>query len=494
MTRSHLSAALLALAAASPATAQDANPVNLFVADLRYANGSVTLGAPRKLTHDEGRNSQPSFTPDGRAIVFAAQRAGGQVDVYRIDLATGAETQVTHTPENENSPTVMPDGRIMVIRWKPETLFREWGPYLYRPDGTPDAPVLPGPDTVGYFAPVDAHTLAFMRPASRFRVALWDDRVRQMVDVDSPAAPLPPQRVPGARAVSYTRTDSMGRNVIRRVDLDTRRTSDVAPTVLGRTAHAWTPRGVLLMGRGNGIYALDPAGGRTWRRIASFDGPDLQNVTAYAVSPRGDRLVLYSTVKPVLHTVLRDTLLSGRSALDAVAIAGALAAAHRADYEVSEGGLAQVGEDWIAMGRTADGAHVLEMVAQLFPTSHDAQSSLAAAYRKLGRNADAIDRYRRALSLNPRSTDAEKAAAAEVEKALGEIGPPCVNGGPPSTGGFHARAWPRRRAPTRLAEARHPPPSLGEGCKVFSCLGLAPHTTDGVRHPLARLRERGAGG
>ncbi|MDB4951745.1 MAG: Tetratricopeptide 1 repeat-containing protein [Gemmatimonadetes bacterium] len=427
MMRHHLRAALVLLAAipagafSRPVAAQqEANPVNLFVADLRYVHGVLSLGPPRKLTHDVGRNSQPSFTPDGRAVLFAAQREGGQVDVYRTDLATGVETQVTHTAENENSPTVQPDGRIMVIRWKPETLFREWGPYLYKPDGTADQPVLPGPDTVGYFARADAHTFAFMRPASRFRVALWDDRVKTMVDVDSPVAGLPPQRVPGARAVSYTRTDSAGRNVIRRVELDSRRTSDVAPTLLGRTSHAWTARGVLLMGRGNAIYAMDPARGRTWRRLAAFQRGDLRNVTAYAVSSQGTRLVFYSTLKVPLHVVLRDSLQAGRGALEAVALVRRMASENRAAYEVSEGGITSVGTDWLAMGKAAEAVEVLSLAAELFPRSPDAQAQLADAYRKLGRNDAAAEHYRRALALNPRTTEAEKAAAAQVEKALAE--------------------------------------------------------------------------
>jgi TolB protein len=412
---------VLPLLAASSAAAQEANPLNLFVADLHEANGRVTLGPPRKLTHDDGRNSQPAFTPDGRAILFAAQRAGAQVDVYRIDLATGAETRVTNTPENENSPTPMPGGGFMVIRWKPETLFREWGPYLYHADGTPDRQVLSAPDTVGYFARVDEHTFAFMRPASHFSVALWDDRVGRMMDVDSPAATLPPQKVPGARAISYTITDSMGRNVVRRAEVDTRRVRDVAPTLVGRTAHAWTPGGVLLMGRGNAIYALDPARGRTWRRVAEFDRPDLRNVTAYAVSPRGDRLVFYSTLKPAVHTILRDSLQAGRSALETIAILRGLLAEHAGDYEVSGGAIGQVAEDWIAMGKVREGAQILEWGSEMYPTSYTGQAALADAYRKLGRTADAIDRYRRALALNPRATDAEKAAAAEVEKALAEL-------------------------------------------------------------------------
>ena len=130
--------ALCAASAPVHAQTQQSTPVNLFVADLTYASGSVHIGTPRKLTGDRGINSQPAFTPDGRSILFVRRdSANGQGDVYRIDLATGKETRITNTPEMENSPTVTPDGRLMVIRWIPSTLFKEWGPWVYDMNGHP---------------------------------------------------------------------------------------------------------------------------------------------------------------------------------------------------------------------------------------------------------------------------------------------------------------------------------------------------------------------
>src|SRR5215216_3149842 len=99
--------ALLALSVA--ARAQSPNPVNLWLVDLHWTGSRLSVGSPIKLTHDEGSNSQPAFTPDGRAIVFSAVRDTGRdarSDIYRTDLATRTETRVTSTPENENSPTV----------------------------------------------------------------------------------------------------------------------------------------------------------------------------------------------------------------------------------------------------------------------------------------------------------------------------------------------------------------------------------------------------
>ena len=288
-------AALVLLASALPA---QTGPVNLFVADLTYNNGAVQVGTPRKLTRDQGINSQPSFTADGKAIVFVRRdSASAQGDVFRINLATGVETRLTSTPEMENSPTVLSDGTLMVIRWTPETLFKEWGPWIYDMKGTPLRGVLPGPDTVGYFMPLDATTFAMMRPKSVRAVSIFNRRTGTMTDYDFGAANLPPQRIPGQKAISYTRVDSVGGNKIRRLDLVTHDTTEIAPALAKKTVHTWTPRGSIIMAQRNMIFTLKPPS-REWTQIAAFTDPSLQDINAYVVSPKGDKLILISPLTP----------------------------------------------------------------------------------------------------------------------------------------------------------------------------------------------------
>jgi hypothetical protein len=422
--RHALPAAVLLLAAVLPAAAQELNPVNLFVAELRYENGAVQLGIPHKLTADEGRNTQPAFSPDGRTILFSAQREGatGQSDIYAVDVRTGRERRVTRTPHNENTPTMERDGRILAVRWMPETLFTEWGPWYYSPDGEPMEGLLPGPDTVGYYVRADANTFALMRPASTFSVALHDLRTGRTVDVAHPAAPLPPVPVPGRRAVSFTRTDPSGRNEIATVDLDTRAVTTVGPTLLGRTPHAWTPQGQLLMARGNAVYVLNPRAGGGWRRIAEFHAPDLQNVTAYAVSPRGDRIALLSTLHVPLHVELRDSVQAGHSPADVAAHARALRRSGRLrTMEVAEGPLLALAGEVLAASPAGDALPLFQVTAELFPASHAAHRRLGDAYAAAGDAGQAVRYLRRALELNPGETEAERAAAAEVEARIAEL-------------------------------------------------------------------------
>lgn len=407
---------------ATPLLAQVPTIQNLYVADIKYDHGSISIGAPRKLTGDRGNNSQPSFTPDGKSILFVARRdTTGQSDVYRIDLRSGFETQITHTPENENTPTVTPDGRLMVIRWVPATLFKEWGPWVYDMNGTPSVGVLPGPDTVGYYVRVDSVTFAMMRPKSRPAVALFDTRKKTMTDYAWPVANLPPQLVPGRHAISFTQTDSLGRNQVRMLDLRTLQSSLVTPALVGRTVHAWTPRGFVLMAKGNAIYAIKPAAGATWKKVATMTQSDLQALSTYVVSPAGDKVILISALKPPLVQALRDSIQAGRPVSEVIRQYRAGMSGIDKTYDVSEGAILGLAGERSSKGKFSEAIDILRLATDLLPKSYDAQSALGATLAKSGDKAGAITAYKQSLALNPRVTDDDKKAAEAADKAISDL-------------------------------------------------------------------------
>lgn len=407
---------------ASTLLAQAPTIQNLFVADVKYDHGTISIGTPRKLTGDRGNNSQPSFMPDGKSILFVARRdTTGQSDVYQIDLRSGFETQITHTPENENTPTVTPDGRLMVIRWVPATLFKEWGPWVYDMNGTPAEGVLPGPDTVGYYVRVDSVTFAMMRPKSRPAVALFDTRKKTMTDYAWPVSNLPPQLVPGRHAISFTQTDSLGRNQIRMLDLRTLQSSLVTPALVGRTVHTWTPKGFVLMAKGNSIYAIKPGAGATWKKVATMNQPDLQAINTYVVSPAGDKVILISALKPPLLQALRDSIQAGRPVSDVVKQYRAGLSSIEKTYDISEGGILGLAGERSNRRKFTEAIDLIRFAADLFPKSYDAQSALGATLAKSGDKAGAITAYKQSLALNPRVTDDDKKAAEAAEKAISDL-------------------------------------------------------------------------
>ncbi|MEL7041589.1 MAG: S9 family peptidase [Pseudomonadota bacterium] len=89
--------------------------------DLAYAHIFVVPaegGTARQLTSGDFHHRGPlSFTPEGDAILFSANRHPGwelqtrETDIYAVNVATRALTQLTDTPGMETDPLVSPNGR-----------------------------------------------------------------------------------------------------------------------------------------------------------------------------------------------------------------------------------------------------------------------------------------------------------------------------------------------------------------------------------------------
>ncbi len=89
---------------------------------LDAATGSVV----REVTDDRAVDSSPSWSPDGRYVVFSSDRSGIS-NLYAYDLAEGRLRRITSVLTGAFDPDVSPDGR-----WIALTLYRADGYHLAR--------------------------------------------------------------------------------------------------------------------------------------------------------------------------------------------------------------------------------------------------------------------------------------------------------------------------------------------------------------------------
>lgn len=71
--------------------------------------------APRRLTFNEGSDGGPSFSPDGRFILFSSKRGDGPSQLYRLPVDGGEAEKLTDLPVAPEDPKWLPDGSKIVF-------------------------------------------------------------------------------------------------------------------------------------------------------------------------------------------------------------------------------------------------------------------------------------------------------------------------------------------------------------------------------------------
>jgi dipeptidyl aminopeptidase/acylaminoacyl peptidase len=250
------------------------------------------------ITNSPGYDNQPSFRPDGGAILFTSIRGGAQTDIYRYDIASGTAERVTHTPESEYSPTVTPDGaHISVIRVEADGTQRLWQFQRFASPGATPELVLKEVKPVGYHVWTDDHTVALF--------VLGQPATLQIADTRTGAAEIVVrginrslQRIPDRGTVSFVQRMSTDASALKIAELDpkSRQVTPLVDAVAGAKEAdlAWTPDGMLLMAEKDVLYGWR-RGEAGWRRVADLAALGLHGVSRIAVSPKGDRIAFVAT-------------------------------------------------------------------------------------------------------------------------------------------------------------------------------------------------------
>jgi TolB protein len=98
----------------------------------------------RQLTHNPGFNGDPTFSPDGRRIVFTHAAPDTPSNIWTMNLRGGDWRRVTRTPLRfEFGPQYSPDGRRISFGTTTPGGERVAGIYLARPDGSGRHPLTP---------------------------------------------------------------------------------------------------------------------------------------------------------------------------------------------------------------------------------------------------------------------------------------------------------------------------------------------------------------
>lgn len=249
-----------------------------------------------QVTDRDGYDNQPAFTLDGRALLFTSDRAGGQTDILRYDIATGSVANLTDTPgTNEYSGQPMgPDHFAFVLQeGSPyqNVWYRAWeGGEIHR--------MLTSYVPAGYYARNDAGVFFW----GRYAYAVFFEPAGAEV---GPAngeslfvhgqAGTSIHAIPGENRFSFVRKRSDWSWIISAFDPETGAVTPLAPISNANEHYCWAPDGTILTAAGRKILEFRPGVDRAWREVATLEAPGFAQGGRCAVSPDGRTLAVVST-------------------------------------------------------------------------------------------------------------------------------------------------------------------------------------------------------
>jgi len=262
---------------------------DIFLVDMKTRGGQIELGKPNQITEWRGYDNQPRFLPDGKSLFYTSIRDDGQADIYQYKIADNALTNVTKTFESEYSATPTPDGKFFsVIRVERDSTQRLW---KFPLAGGEPAVVFENVKPVGYHAWGDANTVAMFVLGNPPTLQLGDARTGKAEVIEKNIG-RSLHKIPKREAISFVHKVSENEWLIKQLDLKTRAISTLVQTLAGSEDYAWTPQGILLMGKEAKLYQYDLKKDADWKEIADFSSAGLKSITRLAVSPKGDRLAV----------------------------------------------------------------------------------------------------------------------------------------------------------------------------------------------------------
>jgi dipeptidyl aminopeptidase/acylaminoacyl peptidase len=286
-------ALLAAGTVASTGGAQRPPSTDIFLAPLRIEKGAPVIGPPINITNRPGYDNQPSFTSDGRAILFTSVHDDGQSDIYRYDVGSKQITRVTSTPESEYSATVMSGGnRFSVIRVEKDSTQRLWS---FAIDGSDPRLILENIKPVGYHAWIDAENLALFVLGSPNALVLANARNGQADTITRNIGRSLHPLADGSGFSYLQRTDSSWTLTLMSWPAKTSRAIATLPR--GSEDVAWLSRDLVVASSGSDVFywAREAA---TWRVAANLADRGLGTITRMAVSPDGQWLAIVAVPRP----------------------------------------------------------------------------------------------------------------------------------------------------------------------------------------------------
>jgi Tol biopolymer transport system component len=269
---------------------------DIFLAKISANHGKLSFGTPFNITNRTGYDNQPSFTPDGKSVLFVSVKDTTQSDVYSYELSSKKISQLTATDESEYSPSCTNDRKnISVVR-----VDKDNGQRFYNipANDIKNPHVVKGGDSIGYYCWLNDSLVAMfiLGPANTFQVLNTHTAQRKLIAGDiGRCMKLDADK----KNMLFVIKQNENEWSIFRMNIASFAISKVTSTLKGSEDFAVMSDGTLLTGSEGKLFSYMPNVDKDWQQIADFTST-VKTFYRISVSPKNDfiALVAYTGKKP----------------------------------------------------------------------------------------------------------------------------------------------------------------------------------------------------
>jgi WD40 repeat protein len=270
------------------AIAQDVPAFDIY---LMYIGGNEEMGylysEPWNISNSAGYDNQPSFSNDGRSILFTSMRHGNQTDIYQYNLPSGPLSQLTRTEESEYSPEFLPgDEHFTVVRVEKDEAQRMW---RFRKDGRKPRLFMRDMYDVGYYSRLSDNYYALFVLPEPFTLQYVQVKNQRPLILDKEIG-RSIKAIPGTDQFVYISKKDSSEWMIKQYDTGDKKFQQIAGIIPEAEDMTWGPDKNLFMAHNAIICYFDYQKTNSWYQLADLSSWGIENIYRLAFSPDGQWL------------------------------------------------------------------------------------------------------------------------------------------------------------------------------------------------------------
>jgi hypothetical protein len=134
---------------------------DIWLFKIEKKEGKYLASKPLNVTNRSGYDNQPTFSLDGKYILYVLIDSTNQADIYQYSVSKKTSINLTKSQVSEYSPTIIPSGLgFSSVVVEKDSAQRVW---QFNMDGTFKTIVHEGTDSIGYYTWLNADTLLYYK-------------------------------------------------------------------------------------------------------------------------------------------------------------------------------------------------------------------------------------------------------------------------------------------------------------------------------------------